>query len=130
MKIMQILAVAALTVSLVGCASQKPKNEPKPEAANKKIVLPAMGSYVVKPGDSLWKIAGADGALTDSFRWPLLFRENRDQIEDPDFIYPKQDLRFKKQYTEQEIADAVKKAKDTPAYQPRTEPRKNLPVKY
>jgi hypothetical protein len=129
MKLMNILAVAALAAALAGCASQKPKEDAKP-AASKKVELPSMGSYVVKPGDSLWKIAGSDGTLTDSFRWPLLFRENRDQIEDPDFIYPKQDLRYKKEYTEQEIADAVKKAKDTPAYQPRTKPRKNLPVKY
>ncbi len=127
MKLLNILAVAALAATLAGCASEKPKAE-KPEP--KKVELPSMGSYVVKPGDSLWKIAGSDGTLTDSFRWPLLFRENRDQIEDPDFIYPKQDLRYKKEYTEQEIADAVKKAKDTPAYQPRTKPRKNLPVKY
>jgi hypothetical protein len=127
-KTLGILALGSLI--LAGCSASKKelvKSEPTPAA---KVEMPASGSYLVKPGDSLWKIAGKNGTMQDSFRWPLLFKENRDQIEDPDFIYPKQDLRYKKEYTESEIADSVKKAQATPKYQPRTKPRKNLPVKY
>jgi hypothetical protein len=68
--------------------------------------------------------------LGDSFRWPLLFKANRDQIADPDLIEPRQDLSYKKQYSSEEIEDAIRKAKETPPYVPHSTPRKSLPVKY
>ncbi len=66
----------------------------------------------------------------DSFQWPLLFKANRDQISDPDQIEINQDLRFKKDYTQQEIKDAVDKAGETPPYFPHTTSRDPLPEKY
>ena len=48
----------------------------------------AQSSIVVQPGDSLWRIArrihGAGMAYT------LIYEANRDQIRDPDLIYPGQ----------------------------------------
>ena len=90
----------------------------------------AKASYIVKKGDSLWKISGKSKVLGDSFRWPLLFKANRDQIEDPDLIEAKLDLSYKTSYSQEEITDAVQKAKDTPAFVPHDSPRKSLPVKY
>jgi len=46
--------------------------------------------YVVEKGDCLWKIAGQE--MQDNFLWPMLWRHNRDQIEDPDVIEIGQDL--------------------------------------
>jgi hypothetical protein len=66
--------------------------------------------------------------MGDSFRWPLLYKANRDQIQDPNLIEPKQELQFKKQYDESEVSDAVKKAKETPPYSPRSSVKKK--VKY
>ncbi|MGW0778415.1 LysM peptidoglycan-binding domain-containing protein [Streptomyces sp. NPDC002835] len=48
------------------------------------------GSYTVRPGDFLSKIAHAE--LGDGNRWPELYAENRDQIADPDLIRPGQQL--------------------------------------
>lgn len=93
-------------------------------------VREAMGSYAVQKGDSLWRISGKKRVLGDPFRWPLLFRDNRDQIQDPDLIEVDQKLRFNKHYTDLEIEEAVKKAKDTPRYTPHVGPRKELPVSY
>lgn len=48
--------------------------------------------YEVKQGDSLSKIA-----LTfygDSAQWPKIFEANKDQVKDPDLIYPGQKLRI------------------------------------
>ena len=90
----------------------------------------AMGSYAVQKGDSLWRISGKKRVLGDPFRWPLLFRDNRDQIQDPDIIEIDQKLRFSKHYTDLEIQEAVKKAKDTPRYAPHITPRKDFPVSY
>jgi len=47
-------------------------------------------TYVVKSGDSLSKIAKE--ILGDAGRWPEIFEANKDKIEDPDLIYPGQEL--------------------------------------
>jgi nucleoid-associated protein YgaU len=59
--------------------------------------IPRRKTYTVVPGDTLWGIA-AELLDTDDLRrvaayWPLLHRENRDRISDPNLIYPGQVLR-------------------------------------
>jgi nucleoid-associated protein YgaU len=49
-------------------------------------------TYVVQAGDSLSKIAKA--LLGDAARWPEIFELNKDQIKDPNLIYPGQELRL------------------------------------
>lgn len=53
---------------------------------------PRQGTYVVAPGDTLFKIAGSE--LGRGGRWPQIFALNRDQIADPDVIFPGQELRL------------------------------------
>jgi nucleoid-associated protein YgaU len=133
-KMMLVTTLAALAAA--GCAKKtqvKPEPTPMPAAtAVPEVKAPksTTKSYVVKKGDSLWKISARKGTLGDAFRWPLLFKANRDQIQDPDFIEPKQDLAFKKSYSKDEIADAVKKAELTPPFEPHKQPRKVLPIQY
>jgi hypothetical protein len=103
---------------------------PTPVVVPTAVPTPARLHYIVKPGDTLWGIASKDAVLGDNFRWPLLFKENRDQILDPDMIEPAWDLGYQQSYPQAVVDDAVQKAKDTPPYEPRTSPRKQLPVKY
>ncbi|MCX8094196.1 MAG: LysM peptidoglycan-binding domain-containing protein [Candidatus Goldbacteria bacterium] len=106
---------------------------PPAEKETKKVAsksTSAGSKYTVISGDSLWKISGKSSIYGDSFQWPLLFKANRDIIEDPDLIYPKQKLSVKRNYTQAEIDDAIQKAKETPPYEPHTLPRKKLPIKY
>jgi len=46
--------------------------------------------YVVKPGDTLSKIAAHHGSVT----WTQIYEANRDRIRDPNTIYPGQKLRI------------------------------------
>jgi nucleoid-associated protein YgaU len=48
--------------------------------------------YVVKSGDSLSKIAKE--VLGDASRWPEIYEANKDQIKDPNLIYPGQELKL------------------------------------
>ncbi|MGH7441613.1 MAG: LysM peptidoglycan-binding domain-containing protein [bacterium] len=130
MKRMLALAASIAAFGAFGCAGQKPMPASTKPQAQSAAMGQGTASYVVHKGDSLWAIAGKSDVLGDPFRWPLLFKANRDQIVDPDFIQPDQDLSYRTDYSSDEIADAVKKAEATPAYQRHKRPRKVLPIQY
>jgi len=46
--------------------------------------------YTVVKGDYLVKIAGYEHIYNDPQKWGIIYRANRDQIKDPDLIYPNQ----------------------------------------
>lgn len=46
--------------------------------------------YTVVKGDYLWKIAGKPAIYNDPYQWIRIYTYNRDQIKDPDLIYPNQ----------------------------------------
>ena len=100
---------------------------PRPtEAPAVKVVeAPAVEHYTVKKRDSLWRIAGK--VYKDCFEWPTIFKANRDQIQDPDLIYPKQVFVIDRKG---DIAAARALAFKTPKYRPHTHPRKTLPLEY
>lgn len=134
-------AGAAALVALAGCAQKEETKATPTPVALAPVATPtevpsiptdasANHQYVVKRGDSLWKIAGNPDVMGDSFRWPLLFKSNRDQIVDPDLIQPDQDLNYSSQYSQDQVDEAVQKAKETPAYRPHANPRSRLPVNY
>ena len=125
-----LLTFLVSIAALAGC-TKKADVKPQPTPTSAAPMDQSMrSSYVVKKGDSLWAISGKKGVLGDSFRWPLLYKSNRDQIEDPDLIEPKEDLSYSKEYSESDVADAVQKAKETPKYSPHSAPRKDMPLKY
>ena len=56
-----------------------------------------VASYTVVPTDSLWKISSYNATnsskpkiFDDPFMWPLIFNANKEQIKDPDLIFPDQ----------------------------------------
>jgi len=47
-------------------------------------------SYKVVRGDCLWNIAKKPFIYNDPFKWTWIYDANRDQIDDPDLIFPNQ----------------------------------------
>lgn len=90
----------------------------------------AKHSYIVRRGDNLWAIAARRNVLGDPFKWPLLFRLNRDEIRDPDLIYPRQDLTYRTAIDPELLNQVIQEAKDTPAFVHHSAPRKVLPMQY
>jgi LysM repeat protein len=131
-----LLTLALFTgVLLIGCGSAKKKDmtvvpkeaAPAPEEKPKQV---ANDHYTVVKHDTLWDIAGKSSIYGDAFQWPVIFKTNRDKIQDPDLIYPKQELEIKKALTADEVEKAKKAASETPKYKPHHDPVKKLSVDY
>ncbi len=136
-KLLVVVAVVMAIAMMFGCAArQTVQKTPEPEPEGTGIVeepapeVPAGMKYVVQRGDTLWQISSMGKIYQDPFQWPLLFKSNRDSVEDPDIIEVGQELDVRKDFGSEEVSDAVQKAKDTPPYKPHTAPRKKLPLKY
>lgn len=57
-----------------------------------RIAQPVVIDYKVVRGDNLWNISKKDQIYADPYMWPRIYRKNKEQIKDPDLIYPKQVL--------------------------------------
>ena len=62
--------------------------------AEKKATPAAAGRYEVQRGDYLWKIAKNPDVYGDPYAWMRIYTSNRDQISNPDLIYPQQVFRI------------------------------------
>lgn len=129
------ILVGGLVAGLTGCGAKqevKPEATPVVEATVEPTPepTPAPQRYTVSQGDTLWGIAGQADVYGDNFQWPLIFKANRDQIQDPDIIEIGQDLAISHEFGQEEVAQAIENAKKTPRYRRHTKPRKRLPIEY
>jgi nucleoid-associated protein YgaU len=53
--------------------------------------------YTVVRGDYLWKIARKGDVYGDPFQWIRIYSYNRDQIDDPDMIFPNQVFKIQRE---------------------------------
>ncbi len=57
--------------------------------------------YRVQKGDTLWNIAG--NKLKAHYQWPLIFQSNKETINNPNLIYPEQELHILGKYPAEEV---------------------------
>jgi len=62
------------------------------EALKASLPKPKHDMYVVLRGDYLWKISGKPQIFDDPWKWMRIYSANRDEIRDPDLIFPDQRL--------------------------------------
>jgi nucleoid-associated protein YgaU len=79
----------------------------KIKSVRSSIVVPYVTSYVVKSGDSLWRISGKKDIYDDPFKWTDIYKANKETIsswqrkynavlkegqKEADLIYPEQEF--------------------------------------
>lgn len=53
--------------------------------------------YNVQRGDYLWRISGKQDIYGDPYQWMRIYSYNRDQIKDPNLIYPDQTFKIQRE---------------------------------
>lgn len=80
---------------------------------------PVVEQHVVKKGECLWWIAEYEDIYNDPFMWPLIYNANKDQIKDPNLIYPGQEFSIPRTgYSMEEIKESRKSAGAPRPYTP------------
>jgi nucleoid-associated protein YgaU len=136
-----VVGAGMVVLLACGCAAKKVDTTDVPKAPEDtqvamvatptpQAVAPAEQKYVVQKGDTLWAIAYQHGIYGNSFEWPLIFKADRDQIQDPDEIVPGQVLLIQQGQTTTQVNNAIQEASDTPKFVPHAEPRKTFGVNY
>ncbi|MDZ7663514.1 LysM peptidoglycan-binding domain-containing protein [Thiohalophilus sp.] len=131
MKIVNSLKIAGLLITAVsfsvGCAgtteeAQEPaptettyEPEPQPtETSDSGLLGPdtgAMSEYTVVRGDNLWDISGKSEIYGNPYQWPLIYKQNSNQIDDADLIHPGQVLDIDNDPSSAEVDAAVRHAR-------------------
>ncbi|PLX77612.1 MAG: hypothetical protein C0615_05010 [Desulfuromonas sp.] len=78
-------------------------------------------NYRVRSGENLFAIAARKTIYGDALLWPLIYKANRDQIKDPQQIYPGQVLSIPRDVSDQEKEEARATARESKIFQPSTE---------
>ena len=75
-------------------------------------------TYQVKQGETMRDIARRHEIFNDTFMWPLIYKANRDQIRDPQMVFPGQRLAIPRDLSLDDIIQARKQANASPPYLP------------
>jgi hypothetical protein len=132
-KITLILSLAAVAGLAMGCSTKQVKTDVPKAVVAEPTAVPVqtkLSDYMVQRKDTLWAIAGKKSVYADNFAWPLIFKTNRDLIQDPDLIYPKQDFKIRMGVSDDDLSGARTLASKTPKFVPHSSPRSTLPIDY
>jgi hypothetical protein len=78
--------------------------------------------HTVKKGECLWWIAEYEDIYADPFMWPLIYDANKDQIKNPNLIYPDQKLTIPRSgLTVEDIKESRRRAGSPRPYTPQAD---------
>ncbi len=63
--------------------------------------------YTVQRGDSLWRITGMEKVYDNPVYWPIVYDANGNLIQDPNLIYPGQELQIPRGLSEGEMKEKL-----------------------
>ncbi len=115
----------AAAVIATGCASSKPAGQAATPAAAPAVagagaaaapMAKAGEIYAVVRGDCLWCISEQSNIYGNPYKWPLIFKANKNQIRDADLIYPGQELTIDRDASAAAIDAAIQHAKTRGAW--------------
>jgi hypothetical protein len=95
-----------------------PMAEPTPMEMYAKDYAQLPTQYQVAKGDCLWWIAEFKQVYNDPFMWPLIYKANRDKINNPDLIYPNQIFSIPRDFNLTELTQSRKQAGAPKPYMP------------
>jgi nucleoid-associated protein YgaU len=72
---------------------QAKKEQPTPSEENIKLIYTVKKT---KPAECLWRIAGKKEIYNNPREWRKIYEANKDQIKNPNLIYPGQNLKIPK----------------------------------
>ncbi len=67
--------------------------------------------HIVQRGESLWVISRNIDIYGDPYLWPLIYKSNRNQINDPDLIYPGQNFTIPRDVPDWKVKNSIRYAK-------------------
>lgn len=102
-------AAARLDVAQSDCQTAQDMANKIGMAAASRMARPA--SHKVVRGDTLWGISGSAPIYANPFMWPLIYKANRDKIQDPDLIFPNQVFAIPRDFSKEEADTAVRRAR-------------------
>lgn len=74
--------------------------------------------HTVEKGECLWWIAEYKKIYNDPFMWPLIYKANKDKIDDPDLIYPDQTFYIPRSFELNELKNSREQAGAPKPYLP------------
>ena len=83
-------------------------------ASREPVVQPER--YMARRGDTLWGISAREQIYNNPYMWPLIYKANAQQIRDPDLIFPRQIFVIPRDYTPEEAAAALYRARHRGAW--------------
>src|SRR5690606_30989727 len=73
-------------------------------------------TYTVIRGDNLWNISGKSEVYGNPYQWPLIYKNNREKIQDADLIFPGQEFEINKNPAASDVDAAVQHARTRGAW--------------
>ncbi len=88
----------------------------------------ALTEYTVQSGENLYSIAARTNIYHEGLLWPLIYKANRDQIKDPQQIFPDQTLTITRNHDSAEKEKARETARNSGIFIQQHDSKQSTPL--